>query len=317
MEKVRWNDAWPRGERPLVITLGFFDGLHLGHRELMQRTRLLADQIGAQSALMSFEPHPSHVIAGKEPVPLIYGPAEKEWILRENGSMDRVFMMEFDRELMEMEPERFVEAVLKKNAGAAGIVIGDNFRFGRGNRGDAALMSRLCERLDMRCEIVAEVDDLGRRVSSSRIRELFARGEIEQANRLLGRPYLMLGCVSRGSGLGHKELYPTINLLLPCGRQYPARGVYVTRTFTGDGRAYESVSNIGNNPTVREGISLRCETHLLDFERELYGEAVRVEFYRRLRPERRFDSIQELREQLRQDIQSARVYFAGEKGNEE
>lgn len=317
MEKVQWSDVWPHRESSSVITIGYFDGLHQGHRALMKATRTLADACGAKAVLMSFEPHPSHVLALMEPALLIYGLREKEWIIRETGLTDQTVMMEFVPELMNMEPERFVEDVLKKNANAVGIVIGENFRFGKGNRGDAAMMLQLCTRFEMQCQIVAEVDDQGRRISSSRIRELLACGDIEQANHLLGRPYLMLGTVSHGSGLGHRELVPTINLNLTAGRQYPAEGVYVTRTFTEDGRGFASVSNIGHNPTVRDGISLRCETHLLDFDKNLYAQPVRIEFYRRLRSEKRFESIEKLREQLTQDIHSARDYFAGEKGNEE
>ena len=316
MEFVRWNDACPYGMQPTVITLGYFDGLHQGHRALMEKTRQLADECAAIAVVMSFEPHPSHVLPGLSPVPTIYGMDEKRWILRETGLVDRMAIMEFEPNLMNMEPETFVEELLIKGWHAAGIVVGDDFRFGRRNRGDAKLLLELCEKTQVRCEIVREVDDEGKRVSSTRIRQVLVQGHMEEANRLLGRPYMMLGSVSHGKGLGHRALIPTVNLKLEDGRQYPACGVYITRTFTQDG-SYESVSNIGHNPTVGEDISLRCETHLLEFDEDMYGKEVRVEFYHYLRPEHKFNSMEELREQQMLDIQNVRKYFAEEKGNEQ
>lgn len=316
MRQVRWKDPCPEELRSSVITLGYFDGLHQGHRALMKASRRMADRLGSCALMMSFEPHPSHVLVGHQPIPLIYGMAEKEWILKESGWMDHMVIMSFEPELMNMEPEYFVEDILFRRWHAVGIVVGDNFRFGRKNRGDAAMLRELCQRAGVCCEIVTEVDDEGVRVSSSRIRELLSQGRIEDVNRLLGRPYMLFGSVSRGSGLGHRCLVPTVNLTLAQGRQYPASGVYVSRTYTADG-AYESVSNIGHNPTVGEGLSLRCETYLMEFDEEIYGKDVRVEFYRYLRPEQRFRSMDELRQQQIHDIQNARAYFAEEKGNEE
>lgn len=316
MEFVRWNDECPYAAQATVITLGYFDGLHQGHRALMEKTRQLADECGAMAVVMSFEPHPSHVLPNLQPVPIIYGMEEKRWILRETGLVDRMAIMSFEPDLMNMEPETFVEELLIKGWRAVGIVVGDDFRFGRKNRGDAKLLRQLCEKAKIRCEIVREVDDEGRRVSSTRIREVLVQGHMEEANRLLGRPYMMLGSVSHGKGLGHRALIPTVNLKLSEGRQYPLCGVYITRTFTEDG-SYKSVSNIGHNPTVGDDISLRCETHLLEFDEDMYGKEVRVEFYHYLRPEHKFNSMEELREQQMLDIQNVRKYFAEEMGYEE
>ena len=174
------------------------------------------------------------------------------------------------------------------------------------------MMQKLCGMHGMECRVVSEVRDDGLRISSSRIRALLKEGRMEEANRLLGRPYFMLGNVNKGMGLGHRALVPTVNLLLNETRQYPDPGVYVTRTFTQDG-SYQSVSNIGHNPTVGEGISLRCETYLMEFDENLYGRDVRIEFYRHLRPEIKFESMEALRNQQQIDIQNARAYFAEEK----
>ena len=312
MEKMRWNEAWPYRRQPSVITLGFFDGLHRGHRRLVEETSRLAQECGAETVMMSFEPHPTHVLAEKHPVPLIYGLPEKEWVVGETGKIDHLVIMRFEPELMDMEPEQFVAKILVENFHAAGVVIGSNFRFGRQNRGNAERMLELCRIHGMRCSVISEVQDEGLRISSSRIRRLLREGRMEEAGRLLGRPYFMLGTVEKGRGLGSRALVPTVNLLLNEERQYPAPGVYVTRTFTKDG-AYESVSNIGHNPTVGEGISLRCETYLMAFDENLYGRDVRIEFYKHLRPEKKFESMEALRLQQQTDIQNAREYFAEEK----
>lgn len=312
MEKMRWNEKWPFRIQPSVITLGFFDGLHLGHRRLMQETSQLARECRASTVMMSFEPHPTHVLMEKHPVPLIYGLREKEWVVKETHQIEHLVIMHFEPDLMDMEPERFVTQILIENFHAVGVVIGSNFRFGRQNRGDAVMMRELCRMHGVECRVVSEVRDDGVRVSSSRIRALLKKGRMEEANRLLGRSYFMLGNVNKGLGLGHRALVPTVNLLLNEARQYPAPGVYVTRTFTQDG-AYQSVSNIGHNPTVGEGISLRCETYLMEFDENLYGRDVRIEFYRHLRPEIKFESMEALRGQQQIDIQNARVYFAEER----
>lgn len=315
MERMRWNDIWPRKGQPVVVALGCFDGLHQGHRALMRHTEELAASCGARPVMISFEPHPTRVLKELTPVRLIYGLEEKEWVLTEKEKQWSLVLLHFEPALSNMEPEEFVRIILWQNFGAAGVVIGENFRFGKGNQGNAQTMRRLCAELGIQCEIVPQVEDEKGRISSTRVRKCLENGQMEEANRLLSRPYFMLGSVSHGRGIGHKALIPTVNLMLSEERQYPAGGVYVTRTYTEQG-VYQSVSNIGHNPTVGEGISLRCETYLLDCSADLYGQKVRVEFYRHLRPEYRFTSMEELHEQQMLDIQNVRAYFAEEKGNE-
>lgn len=177
---------------------GFFDGLHLGHRRLMQETSQLARECRASTVMMSFEPHPTHVLMEKQPVPLIYGLREKEWVVKETHQIEHLVIMHFEPDLMDMEPERFVTQILIENFHAVGVVIGSNFRFGRQNRGDAVMMREFCRMHGVECRVVSEVRDDGVRVSSSRIRALLKKGRMEEANRLLGRSYFMLGNVNKG-----------------------------------------------------------------------------------------------------------------------
>ncbi|MBQ7064761.1 MAG: bifunctional riboflavin kinase/FAD synthetase [Firmicutes bacterium] len=312
MQLFTWKEESPLGNRPAVLTIGFFDGFHLGHRALIREAKTLADELGAASLLMGFAPHPSFLFTPDHPVPMIYGTAEKEWILDEIGLMDACVLLRFDAELAGMPAEDFLTEVLIRRYHAAGIVVGDDFRFGRGNAGDSNLLVRLCREYGITCRVVPEVRDGGVRVSSSRIRDLLEAGNLQEANRLLGRPYLICGTVSHGHGLGHKALLPTINLEIGYDRVIPRKGVYVTRTLVGE-QAYKSVTNIGSHPTVGEEAWPLCETFLIDGEGLFYQRNAAVEFYAFLRDERCFTSAEELHSQQQTDIANARAYSAAEK----
>ena len=165
MERMRWNDIWPRKGQPVVVALGCFDGLHQGHRALMRHTEELAASCGARPVMISFEPHPTRVLKELTPVRLIYGLEEKEWVLTEKEKQWSLVLLHFEPALSNMEPEEFVRIILWQNFGAAGVVIGENFRFGKGNQGNAQTMRRLCAELGIQCEIVPQVEDEKGRIS--------------------------------------------------------------------------------------------------------------------------------------------------------
>ncbi len=310
MERIRWTDPCPYGDKPVVFAIGFFDGIHLGHRRLIREARRLADKQGADVAVLSFDPHPSVLLNPQDPVPMIYTPEEREWILRETGMVDHFVLMRFDKSLAKMEPEDFAGKVLFAGWNCKGVVVGEDFRFGNGNSGSAAQLAGLCRAHGAAAELIPDVMDNGRKVSASLIRELLAAGNIEEANRLLGRPYLLMGTVGHGRGLGHRRLIPTVNLPYMPGKIVPRKGVYATRTYW-NGEAHNGVSNIGVNPTVSDETDAHCESFLFDLDENLYGVEMRTELCGFIRPERKFADVEALRAQQQSDIQNARKYLQG------
>ncbi|MBQ6238794.1 MAG: bifunctional riboflavin kinase/FAD synthetase [Firmicutes bacterium] len=308
MERIRWMDHCPYGEKPVVLAIGFFDGIHLGHRALIRAARQLADAKGADVAVLSFDPHPSVLLHPQNPVPMIYTPQEREWILEETGLTDHFALMRFEESLAHMAPEDFAGQVLFDRWPCTGVVVGEDFRFGRDNSGTARQLAELCTERGITVELVPDVMADGRKVSASLIREMLTEGNIEEAGRLLGRPYLLTGTVGHGQGLGHRKFVPTINLPYAPGKIVPKKGVYVTKTYW-DGQAHEGVSNIGVNPTVASALDARCETYLFDLAEDLYGVPMRTEFLHFVRPEIKFPDVEALRAQQQSDIQTARKYL--------
>ncbi|MBQ4382890.1 MAG: bifunctional riboflavin kinase/FAD synthetase [Firmicutes bacterium] len=308
MERIRWTDPCPYGNKPVVFAIGFFDGIHLGHRRLIREARRLADAQGADVAVLSFDPHPSVLLNPQDPVPMIYTPEEREWILFETGMVDHFVLMRFEESLARMEPEDFVGKVLFTGWNCKGVVVGEDFRFGNCNSGSAVQLAELCRTHGAAAWLIPDVTEDGCKVSASLIRELLIAGNIEEANRLLGRPYLLMGTVGHGRGLGHRRLIPTVNLPYIQGKIVPKKGVYATRTFW-DGEAHDGVSNIGVNPTVSEGTDAHCESFLFDLNEDLYGVQMRTELYHFIRPERKFADVEALRTQQRSDVLKARKYL--------
>ena len=293
---------------PTVIALGFFDGVHIGHGALLKMAVRRAQERGCRSAAFTFDRSPREFVTGK-PVPLLTTPAERAEIIRTHYGVEDVFVAPFDERMMTMPWEAFLSELLVGTYRAAHLVAGHDFRFGHKNEGDVEKLKSYCAAHGLGCDIIPRVELDGVTVSSSHIRTLLESGEAERAKAFLGHPYALSGTVRHGRGIGKAQLFPTVNLLPQEGKLLPRYGGYVTRAVLADGRSFTGVTNVGVRPTVGgEGVTV--ETYLLDFSGDLYGQALRVEFHRFLRPEQRFSSTQALHDMIARNISEARAYFA-------
>jgi riboflavin kinase / FMN adenylyltransferase len=293
--------------RAPVATIGNFDGLHRGHRAILERVLERAKATGGSSLLVTFEPHPLTILAPERAPRMITTRRQKLALLEETG-LDFVLILPFTIELAAVEAERFVRDYLQEGLRVREVLVGANFNFGRGRVGNADLLVRLCADLGIRAERVPEILSLGSPISSSRIRRAVLSGEVELARDLLGRPFCIEGTVIHGAGRGVGLGFPTANLA-PAHDLIPQDGVYVTETIV-DEAAHPSVTNIGSRPTFGEAPCV-VESHLLEAPGDLYGRAVEVRFLARLRQELRFESPQALIDQVRRDVEKAREYFLG------
>ena len=293
--------------RKRAVALGFFDGVHLGHQALLRRTAERAGMLGLSPALLTFDRSPREFVTGT-PVPLLTTVQERSRTARALFPGMEVITVPFDRAMMTMPWEDFV-VMLSEVYRARWLVAGHDFRFGHRNSGTAALLREKAAELGLGCEIIPAVRLEGVTVSSTHIRALLERGEAAEAARFLGRPFAVSGLVRHGKRLGSSRLgAPTVNLIPDPRQLVPAFGVYAARV-TVDGTARPAVTNVGVRPTVDTDGGVTVESHLLEPVGELYGADCRVEFLRMLRPERRFSSLEALREQIARDTEAARAYF--------
>jgi riboflavin kinase / FMN adenylyltransferase len=293
---------------PSAVTIGNFDGVHLGHCEILRRVKALADARGWKASVLTFDPHPTKVVAPERTPKLMTTPERRAGLMAAAG-VEQILILPFDRSVAQWTPEEFVRLLLVGRLGARAVLVGDNFRFGCRQAGDTRTLETLGSQLNFEVEIAPSVTCRGRMVSSSGIRNLVQSGRVSMANRLLGRPFTLEGEVVSGRGVGGKQTVPTLNLATD-SEVIPARGVYVTRTHDlGSGRAWTSVTNIGYRPTFGESDQISIESYLLE---PLTGETphrIRVEFLARLRSERQFESAEALKAQILRDVGSAKSYF--------
>jgi riboflavin kinase/FMN adenylyltransferase len=289
-----------------VLAIGNFDGVHLGHRAVLARAKELAQSLEAPSAALTFEPHPSDYFAGRPVVFRLTPFAEKAAALAELG-LSGVVSLTFDARLASLTAEAFVEEILLGRLGARGVVVGADFHFGKGRSGSPAFLQRAGERLGFAVEIAEKIEDGGEVVSSSAIRTALERGDLEDAVRLLGRPYIVSGTVIGGQKLGRTLGVPTANMALPATNRL-AFGVYAVRARL-EGRTLEGVASFGVRPSVDHGAAL-LETFLFDFDEEIYGREMSVELVTRLRPELKFASLEDLKAAMQADIAAAREALA-------
>lgn len=292
-----------------VIALGFFDGVHLGHAGLLKCCRARADALGLRAAVMTFDLHPDTLVTGK-PVPLLNSREDREDIFRRLFGMDDVIFYHFTEETMHMPWQSFLEDYVIGELGAAHVVCGHDFHFGDRGAGNPERLMTRCQELGVGCDVIPKITLDGITVSSTYIRQLVAAGEMEQANRFLGHPHLLSGQVVPGAKVGRTIGIPTANLRVPAGVLEPAHGVYATKVYV-DGMEHLAVTNVGTRPTVH-GDGVTVEPWILDFSDELYGKTIRVEFYKRLREERKFDSLDALRAEILHNADQTREYFAAQ-----
>lgn len=291
-----------------VIALGFFDGVHLGHAALLRLTRRRADELGIPAAVLTFDTHPDTLVY-HQPVPLINTLEDRKYLMEEKFSMDEVILAHFDRAMMEMPWEAFVEDYLLGELGAKHVVCGHDFSFGYRGQGTPDKLRRLCAQRGVGVNVVDKVSLGGITVSSTHIRQLIRQGDMEAAAQMLGHRHFLSGEVLHGKELGRRLGFPTANLALPEGLIAPAYGVYATLVTLPDGSAHPAVTNVGVRPTVHDQLGRLVEAWILDCTAELYGETIRVEFFTRLRGEKKFDSLEALREEVLRNADETRIYF--------
>lgn len=287
-----------------AVAIGVFDGVHVGHQALLRRTIETAKELGVQSAVLTFYPHPACVVAPERAPSLLYSIQERCELLRVQG-IEEVVVLPFNAAVAAMSPEQFADGPLRTTLQARAILVGDNFRFGCKRAGDISTLSVLG--FDTRP--LPAVKLRGLVVSSSEIRKRIEMGEVTLAGRLLGRPYAISGDIVSGHGIGSKQTVPTLNLRTE-SEVLPADGVYVTRTTElGTGNGWNSISNIGTRPTFENAGGLSIETFLLDPLAGPPPERIRLEFLHRVRAERKFESSELLRAQILRDVAIAKTYF--------
>jgi len=279
------------------IALGSFDGLHMGHLSLINKTIELAKENNIKSMVFTFKNHPLTVINRDIAPKLIISNDEKTKLLKDLG-IDILNYAEFNSKFMKISPEDFICNLLK-HYNAKGFVVGFNYRFGYKNLGDVDLLQSLSEKYNFHIYIVKPVKVNGEVISSSKIRHLISEGDISKANYFLTRPFMLEGRVIKGKQLGRKISFPTINLDYEKSIILPKGGVYFT-TIEYNNEKFKGITNIGYNPTVRDR-KLSIETHILNFNKDIYNETVKIFFYKRIRDEKKFESIEKLAEQLSKD----------------
>ncbi len=300
----------PPGKSPFartVITIGNFDGVHLGHRSILARVVQRARELGGQAVAVTFDPHPLKLLRPETPLPLLTTPEQKLQLLAACG-LDAAVVLPFTREFAALPARDFVTDYFCERLRVREVVIGHDYCFGRGREGNIDLLKEMGSDLGFSVQVVWAVAADEAVVSSSLIRALLRLGKVVEAGRLLGRPYGVAGTVVRGKGRGAKLLgVPTANIR-PINELLPASGIYAVRVRRG-AEILPGVANIGTCPTF-DNSDYSLEVHLLDFDADLYNEALGVDFVARLREERRFPSIEALAAQIHADINAARQILA-------
>lgn len=308
MKRVRIDRPLRRAGECAAVTVGNFDGVHRGHQTLVAQAVAHARESGGEAVVLTFEPHPARVLS-PERAPAALSTLDQKEELLDGLGVDRLAVLPFDREVAALPPEDFARDVLAGVLGARHVVVGASFRFGRRREGDARRLAELGRGLGFSVSALPAVLERGGPVSSSRVREELARGDVRAARDLLGRPYFVDASVVRGDGRGRTLGVPTANLE-PENEVLPARGVYAGRCRTPGGGFHVAVVNLGERPTFGGG-RLTVEAHLLDFDGDLYGSRVRLEFHARLRDEERFAGTEALVARIREDVERARTLLPG------
>jgi len=304
-----WVERFGAERKQTAVTIGNFDGVHVGHQAILTRVCANARTADRVSAVLTFYPHPAKVLRPAEAPPLLETIDQRIARLESTG-IDAVLVARFDRELASLSPEEFAEAFLAKTMRAGSVFVGENFRFGHRQAGDVKLLREVGARLGFQVEIVPPVyEEIGGQrlvISSSAIRAAVREGRLDEAARMLGRPFALEGEIRTGSGLGRKLVVPTLNLATE-QELLPKLGVYATETTVASAD-YRSVTNVGMRPTF-DGAKLAIETHLFGFSDNLTSGPMAIRFHSRLRDEQKFAGPEELKQQILRDIETAKEYF--------
>jgi riboflavin kinase/FMN adenylyltransferase len=294
-------------QRPTVLTLGVFDGLHLGHQKIMQTVAERAKAVGAQATAITFDPHPRAVLHPESAPPLLQT-LDQRLANFEVLGIEQAIVIPFDKEFAGKPADDFLRDIVHERLQAKEVYLGKGFAFGKGRSGNIELLRKLSEELGFVADEVPEIVLRGQRISSSAIRKLLSEGSVNLARRMLGRPYGIEGVIVRGNRRGHTIGFPTANLH-PHNRVIPKFGVYATATLV-DGQWRRSITNVGVRPTFGQDLEPSIESYIFDFDGDLYGDVLRVRFLHRIRDERKFNGIDELKGQIRRDSTRALNYFS-------
>ncbi len=304
--EAEWAALFGEPAEPSIVTVGNFDGVHLGHQRVLGTVHELARRANCRSAVLTFFPHPASVLRPKEAPPLLMTLDQRLDAIRQLG-IDAAFVLRFDMQLAAVAAEDFVRRFLVDMMHARTVLVGGNFRFGHRQAGDVKLLVQLGQRWGFDVKTLPPVIKDGIVVSSTAIRGALREGRVEDARSLLGRPYALLGEIRTGSGLGRKVIVPTLNLATE-QEMLPKNGVYATEVTLAD-KTYRAATNVGFRPTF-DGGHITIESHLFDFSENLTSGKMEVHFWARMRDERKFSGPDALRRQVLKDIEGARRYFA-------
>jgi riboflavin kinase/FMN adenylyltransferase len=293
---------------PAALTIGNFDGVHIGHQVMLARLRDAARAGGLVPCAMTFEPHPREFFAPDQAPTRLTSLREKLELLCGQG-IETTYVMRFDYRFAQIGAEDFIERILVRGAGVRYLLIGDDFRFGARRSGDANVLKQHAARLGYVVEAMTSVVIEGERVSSTAIREALGVGNLARAARLLGRPYSISGRVVRGDGLGRKLGYPTANVQMKHNRP-PLTGIFAVEVHGAAEAPLRGVASLGVRPTVKQHGAPVLEAYIFDFDREIYGRHVRVDFFEKLRDEEKYQDLATLTRQIDRDAENARAYFA-------
>jgi riboflavin kinase/FMN adenylyltransferase len=307
---AEWMARFGNPPRGTAVTIGNFDGVHLGHQQILRTVLERARRNGVRAAVLTFYPHPARVLRPADAPPLLET-LEQRLAAIGNAGIDAALVMRFDAELANVSAEDFVRRFLLDTMGAQTVLVGGNFRFGHRGAGEVELLGQLGQRWGFAVEIVLPVVEDGVVVSSTAIRAAIRDGDVDEARRMLGRPYALEGEIRCGTGQGRKLVVPTLNLATD-QELLPRNGVYATEASV-DGKTYRAATNVGIRPTF-DGARITIESFLFDFSDTLTSGKLEVRFWHRLRDERKFSSPAELREQVLKDIAQGKEYFQAANG---
>jgi riboflavin kinase/FMN adenylyltransferase len=285
-------------QKEMLLTIGVFDGVHLGHKHLISQLKELARKKGCLSGVITFSQHPREVLSPQTRLPSLTGIEQRLALLRDEG-VDIVIPLPFTPQLAALRPEQFL-SLLKEYLKMKGLVIGPDFALGKDRQGDTSALRRLGQEMGFSVTVVPPLTIDGQVVSSTAIRKALAKGDMKRTQRLLGRPFRLQGRVVAGDGRGTDLGFPTANLEVEPGQALPAGGVYACRAHI-DGRTYSAMTNIGHRPTFGGGQRM-VEVYLLDYNGDLYGRELAIDIIGRLRDEKKFDTPEQLKEQIAEDI---------------
>ena len=292
-----------------VIALGFFDGVHTAHGALLRRVKEESAERNAVPAAFTFDCHPSARLSGRS-VPLLTSVEDRAFLMQSRYGMEEILVASFD-EMMQMNWADFISHYLAGEQSAVHVVCGNDFRFGWKGEGNPERLKSKCAELGIGCDVIGAIELDGIRVSSTYIRTLIESGDMERAAEFLGHPHILSDIVTPGKRLGRTLGFPTVNLHFQPGVIVPAYGVYAAKVYLEDGSEQIAAVNVGVRPTVEAVSEPNVEAFLLDFDGDLYGQRVRVEFYHRIRGERKFPNVETLTQEVLQNAEETRAYFRG------